>query len=314
MIKRKLIIDCDAGVDDAFAIMLALSREDTEVIAITCVGGNTSLDQVCINVMKTLECCQRTDIPVFKGAGKPLIAKHEPSASHFHGYDGLGDSSNLKTPDMSLLQKEHAVDALIRLANDDVTLVALGPLTNLALASRLDPDFSKRLRKTVIMGGNCEAKGNDGKPCAEFNFHSDPEAAFVTLNEFECPLSLVTWEICLKHYFEWEFFEKLTSQASNKSKFLKSISKLSADFYKQRKDGFGYHYVCCDLLAMGVAVQPDIVTRQALVHATVELNGHYTTGQMAVDWLGALSRPPTMKLVQEVDMAKYSEMVMSSVM
>jgi len=76
MSKRKFIIDCDAGVDDAFALIFALSRDDIDIVAVTCVGGNTGLDQVCINVMKVLEVCKRTDVPVYKGAGKPLISKY----------------------------------------------------------------------------------------------------------------------------------------------------------------------------------------------------------------------------------------------
>jgi len=105
---------------------------------------------------------------------------------------------------MSRLQPEHAVDALIRLTTDnpgEITLVALAPLTNIALACRLDPLFVKKLKNVVIMGGNFEAKGNDTRVCAEFNFHSDVESAFVCLNELKSPVSIVTWRyrVCTMH-------------------------------------------------------------------------------------------------------------------
>jgi inosine-uridine nucleoside N-ribohydrolase len=163
----------------------------------------------------------------------------------------------------------------------------------------------KNLKNVVIMGGNCEAKGNDDRVCAEFNFHTDVESASICLNELTCPISIVTWETCLSHGFSWEFYDKLVSQETDKSNFFKKIMKDSANVYKQRKYGYGAFYTCCDLLAMAVAVQPDVVKKETHVHATVELSGHHTRGQMVIDWTGSLKKQPNLMLVQECNMDKY---------
>lgn len=311
--KRKLIIDCDAGIDDAQAILIALSQE-VEVLAITCVAGNVELDNVCANVLKVLELCGRTDIPVYKGSTCSLLGD-VTSASHFHGLDGLGDAEGIPDPDTTLLKSEHAVNALIRLINDhpsEITLVAIGPLTNVALACRLDPCISSKLKELVIMGGNIEAKGNVSVS-AEFNFHSDVEAACVVLNEFASPITLVTWEVCLNHAFSWDFCDVYCSQGTSKSHFVKKISDKSTRFYKKMYAGMGKGKTICDCLAMVVALQPESVSKETSVYATVERHGHLTRGQMVVDWRGTLGKKPNVKMVQEVDMESFKALMMKSV-
>jgi len=313
MAKRKLIIDCDAGIDDAQAILLALSQ-DVEVLAITCVAGNTPIDKVCVNVLKVLEVCDRTDIPVYKGATGPLLGDFKGSASHFHGLDGLGDVEDIPHPDMSLLKSEHAVNALIRLINEhpgEITLVPIGPLTNIALACRLDPGICSKLKDVVIMGGNIEARGNT-YVSAEFNFHFDVEAAHIVLNEVTSPISLVTWEVCLKHTFSWDFYDSYCGQGTKKSHFAKKITNLSASFYKKKYVGMGRGYTSCDPLAMSVAVQPEIVTKETSVYATLELHGQLTRGQMVVDWRGHLGKKPNVRIVEEVNIEAHKALMMKS--
>ncbi|KAL9981520.1 hypothetical protein ACROYT_G010228 [Oculina patagonica] len=317
MAKTKLIIDCDAGIDDAQAILLALSAEDVEVVAITCVAGNTPLDKVCVNVLKVLELCNRTDIPVFKGATGPLLGDLKDSASHFHGVDGMGDVEDIPHPDMSLLKSEHAVNALIRLVDQhpgEITLVPIGPLTNIALACRLDPNIASKLKNVVIMGGNYEAKGNTSVS-AEFNFHFDVEAAHVVLNQLTCPVSMVTWEFSLNHAFPWEFYDHYCGQGTKKSDFAQKISNITSTFYKKKRthSHFGEGYTCCDPLAVAVAVQPEIVTKETSVYATIELHGHLTRGQMVVDWRGHLGQKPNVKIVQEVNLEAHKALMMKSV-
>lgn len=119
----------------------------------------------------------------------------------FHGYNGLNDVEFDTEPETGLLRKEHACEALKKLITahqDQVTLVALGPLTNLAMAFKLDENLSRQLKELVIMGGNTESIGNVEK-CAEFNFHWDPEAAFVVLDLVQCPTFVVGWEACFKY-------------------------------------------------------------------------------------------------------------------
>lgn len=313
MTKKKLIIDCDTGIDDAQAILIALSQ-DVEVLAITCVAGNVTVENVCVNVLKVLEVCERTDIPVYKGATCSMLGELTP-ASHFHGHDGLGDAEGIPYPDMSLLKSEHAVNALIRLVNEypgEITLVAMGPLTNIALACRLDPSICSKLKDLVIMGGNIEAKGNMFVS-AEFNFHADVEAAYVVLNEVTSPISLVTWEVCLNHAFALDFCDVYNSQGTRKSHFAKKISRKSIEFYKKELAGMGIGYTNCDCLAMVVAVQPDIVSKETSVYASVERHGHLTLGQMVVDWRGHLGKKHNVMIVQEVDMESFKDLMIKSV-
>ncbi|KAI1899861.1 hypothetical protein AGOR_G00066130 [Albula goreensis] len=130
---KKLIVDVDCGVDDAQAIMIALAAPDVKVLGITCVHGNTTVENVCKNALRVLKACQRLEIPVFCGASKPILGK-TLSAGHFHGQDGLGDSPDPDAPGLEMVQKEGAVAAMIRIANEhpgEVSLVATAPLTAL---------------------------------------------------------------------------------------------------------------------------------------------------------------------------------------
>uniref|UniRef100_A0A3P8TYV9 Si:ch211-201h21.5 n=1 Tax=Amphiprion percula TaxID=161767 RepID=A0A3P8TYV9_AMPPE len=189
MAKKLLIIDTDCGIDDAQAIMMALAAPDVEVLGITCVFGNTAVENVCQNVLKVLSVCDFfLQIPVFRGSAGPLVGPANTVRDHF-GTDGLGDVLKDKDPRWEeKIQREHAVSAMIRLVSENqnqVSLMAIGPLTNLALAVRLDPGFPQKLKDLYIMGGNMEGKGNVTL-CAEFNFAMDPESAYIVLEEFLC--------------------------------------------------------------------------------------------------------------------------------
>ncbi|XP_077981831.1 uncharacterized protein LOC144436845 [Glandiceps talaboti] len=206
----KLVIDCDAGIDDAQAIMMAVSRPNVEILAITCVKGNVAVRQVCRNVLKVLDACdQLQKIPVYQGAESPLISRDDLKPTDFHGKDGLGNVPFIETPGDQYVSDGHAVNKLIELVKlhpGELTIVALGPLTNLALAQRLYPDFSKRVKMISVMGGNIEGVGNIAIS-AEFNFFMDVEAAHIILNDFQCPLYISSWELCLKSCVEYSVKE-----------------------------------------------------------------------------------------------------------
>ncbi|MCJ7518950.1 MAG: nucleoside hydrolase, partial [Anaerolineaceae bacterium] len=172
---KKLVIDTDAGVDDAQAILLAFGYKDAEIVAFTTVNGNVDVSKTTANVLKVLDLVGK-DVPVYRGCESPLVA--EPHhASYVHGEDGLGDCgipNSKRQP-----EKKHAVLALVDLANENpgqLNLVAIGPLTNLAVALQLDPDLPKKYADLTIMGGAIYAKGNTNIT-AEFNIFVDPEAA-----------------------------------------------------------------------------------------------------------------------------------------
>ncbi|XP_044055311.1 probable uridine nucleosidase 1 isoform X3 [Siniperca chuatsi] len=205
MAKKQVIIDTDCGIDDAQAIMMALAAPNIQIVGVTCVFGNAAVENVCQNVLRVLSICEREGIPVFQGAGGPLVGASNPLSDHF-GSDGLGDVIENKDPQWEeKIQSEHAVNAMIRLVTENqkqVSLVALGPLTNLALAVRLDPCFPQKLKDLYIMGGNMEGIGNVTL-CAEFNFAKDPESAYIVLEEFLCPTYLASWEYSCRNALTW---------------------------------------------------------------------------------------------------------------
>ncbi|KAG7261165.1 hypothetical protein CRUP_011994, partial [Coryphaenoides rupestris] len=143
-------------------------------------------------------------IPVYRGCAEPLLGA-VLEASHFHGEDGLGDAPDPQAPGLDGLQPGGAVEAIIRLVNEnpgEVHLVATGPLTNLALAVKLDPALPDKLKALFIMGGNIESRGNK-TVCGEFNFVADPEAAFIVLTRFRCRTFIASWEFCARSQLPW---------------------------------------------------------------------------------------------------------------
>ena len=156
-VPLKLVIDSDPGIDDCHAIMMALSHPNVKILGISIVSGNTSLVNGLRNIHYLLHTLNRSDIPIFRGAERALDGRRK-YAPHVHGEDGFGNVSKDKQIDLDLLSDEPAVVALVRLAREnrgELVIVAIGPLTNLFLAHRIDPEFSRNIKYLYIMGGNC---------------------------------------------------------------------------------------------------------------------------------------------------------------
>src|SRR5258706_6444648 len=189
---QRFIIDTDPGVDDAHAILMALAHPDTKVEALTTVNGNVGVDKTTANALKILDVAE-ADVPVYPGCAAPLVVESR-DASYVHGTDGLGDAGFPESKRKP--ESEHASNALVRMANEspgEITLVAIGPLTNLAVALRLDPDLPSKFKKLLIMGGAIHSRGNVENVTAEFNIWADPEAAHVVLTSWPV-LSILSWE------------------------------------------------------------------------------------------------------------------------
>ncbi|XP_067107686.1 inosine-uridine preferring nucleoside hydrolase isoform X1 [Osmerus mordax] len=317
MSQKKLLVDVDSGVDDAQAIMLALAQPHVQLLGITCVHGNTSVENVCRNTLRVLQACDRLEIPVFRGAARSILGIHVHGGD-FHGKDGLGDVPDPDAPGLEMVQKEGAVSAMIRIINEnpgEISLVATAPLTNLAMAVRLDPSIPSKLKGLYIMGGNTDSRGNT-TVCGEFNFAADPEAAYIVLNDFLCPTYLSCWEFTCYSKLPWEFCDAWLAQDTKKARFMARIFRHSMDqslserSQKEMVDGLGF--VSCDSYAMAAAVDDAFVTACDHVVVSVELAGTHTRGMMVLDTLGLLEKTHKAFIMKKVDLEKFKKMMMDA--
>ncbi|HEY6985331.1 MAG TPA: nucleoside hydrolase [Rhodanobacteraceae bacterium] len=300
-----LLIDTDPGVDDALAILMAHAH--ASVAGLTVVGGNVGLAHTTRNALKLVETIG-ADTPVFPGCATPLV-QDAPGAGFVHGEDGFGDTGYFTAS--RLPEEEHAANAIVRLARErpgELTLVALAPLTNLALALRLDPTLPQRVARLVVMGGAVNGRGNTDRVPAEFNIGFDPEAAHVVFSSWPT-LDLVDWEACLRHTFDFARFDAWLAAGDARAGFYAAISRKVRAFNRTRgRPGI----VSADALAMAVALDPGIVTRVESHHVAVEMTGAATRGALVVDWQDRLGRVANARIVLDVDRARFEELAARS--
>ena len=215
---KKIILDCDPGHDDAVALLLALGNPEIELIGVTTVGGNQSLDKVTHNARAVLEKAHATDIPVYAGCDRPIVRPQEVAAS-IHGETGL-DGVELPVPTRPLEDKhavKYIVDTIMNSEPGTITLVPTGPLTNIALACRLEPRIVERVKEVVLMGGGYHV-GN-WSAVAEFNIKVDPEAAHIVFNE-PWPLTMVGLDLTHQALCTPEVEEKIKALGTEASEFV----------------------------------------------------------------------------------------------
>ncbi|XP_015253650.1 PREDICTED: inosine-uridine preferring nucleoside hydrolase-like [Cyprinodon variegatus] len=196
-----------------------------------------------------------------------------------------------------------------------VCLVATAPLTNLALAVRMDPSLPRKLKGLYIMGGNTESRGNI-TVCGEFNFTSDPEAAYIVLNDYQCPTYLACWEFTCYNKLPWEFCDAWLAQNTHKARFMAKIFRHSIEASKtdrfEREFIAGSGLISCDSYAMAAAVDDSFIIESDQFPVSVELMGHNTRGMMIVDTLGLLNKTHKAFIIKKVDMEKFKRMMMAA--
>jgi purine nucleosidase len=278
--KKKFILDCDPGIDDALAILLLTNSPEISLEAITTVSGNVPINKTSVNALKTLEAIGITNVPVYKGASFPL--KRKPiRAYHVHGRDGLGDT-NLPTPTRLNVERESAIDFLVRTirrsSGGEYTLVSTGPLTNTALAIKRYADFSKKLKKLVLMGGAYGVTqygfGNDS-PVAEFNVLADPEAARIVFNSGG-NITAVGLDVTTnpKSVMSNHLYEIIGKVQNKRAKFVYSICSKIIKILGNLQ----LH----DPMAAAVAVDPSLA-ETVFLGVDVETKGDLTLGETVAD-------------------------------
>ncbi len=270
MARTRVVIDTDPGVDDAIAILVALASPELDVVALTTVAGNVDLERTTRNARRLVELSGRSDVVVAAGCAAPLagVAVH---ASEVHGNDGLGD---LEWDEPSVpLAKEHAVEVLRSLIEEEpLTIVAIGPLTNLALLLELYPDVERRVERVVIMGG-ASFEGNV-TPAAEFNIWFDPEAA-ERVFAAAWPITLMPLDLTHQAMFndaDLAYLRELGSDVGRRcAAMLEPYAAHHDQWYGQRD------IIMHDATAVYELIEPGAITTQA-VSVTVETGGQYSRG------------------------------------
>lgn len=277
--KIPLLIDTDPGVDDALALLMAFADARHEVVGLTVTAGNVGLEHTCANALKLCEVAGREDVPVYAGAADPLVYPAE-DAAHVHGRDGFGDVG--LAPAKRGLEAEHAALAILRLSHQyagELLLVALGPLTNIALALKLDPTLPQRVRRFVVMGGAINGHGNI-TPVAEFNIAFDPEAAHLVFSMFP-HTEVADWEATIAHGLLHRDVEQWLAADTGKARFYELISRQTRLW---SEDSRGEYWYAADALAMAWVLQPEGATRIEQRPLAVELAGVRSRGATVVDW------------------------------
>jgi inosine-uridine nucleoside N-ribohydrolase len=281
-----ILFDCDPGHDDAIALLLALASPELEVLGVTTVAGNTTLPKTTANALRVLELAGRSDIPVAAGCDRPLV-RDLVVAEHVHGETGL-DGPMLPPPGGSTVET-HAVDFLanqIRDSKEPVTLVPVGPLTNIALLLSRYPGIEEGVKEIVLMGGAI-GTGNY-TPAAEFNIYVDPEAAH---RVFHCgiPLTMIGLDVTHQALLDQSHAEELRGSGAI-GKFVAELLDFFITHHPRSyasRSGVPIH----DALAVAHLIWPDLVTTEH-VAATVDIESTLCRGRTVVDLWGVTSATP----------------------
>lgn len=305
MNRRKIIMDCDPGHDDAIAIILAAAQPKLEILAITTVSGNAEIEKTTQNALQICDLISLHDVVVSKGASEPLVRIRE-TAPGIHGDSGL-DGPKMPEPSRSW-SEEHGVDTIIRLVKESaepVTLLPTGPLTNIALALTKAPEIKNNIEEIVIMGGG--TFGN-WTPTAEFNIWADPEAAKKVFDS-GIPTVVMGLDITHQALATKEVIEEVNKIDNNVAKIVGELLVFFASTYKEMFDfdGAPVH----DVLTVAYCIAPELFKTKD-VNIVVETKGEYTAGTTLVDLHGVTGREINAKFGLELDVDGFWKLMIDA--
>jgi purine nucleosidase len=320
--SKKIIIDTDPGTDDAMALMLALNSPELDVRAITVVPGNVTAAQGLENALRMVSLANRCDIPVAAGAQHPLFQKLI-TAEFWHGRNGL---ANIELPASKCkVDARYGPDLIIELvhaAPHEITLVPVGPLSNIALAVEKDPSIVPLVKEVILMGGSIT--GGNVNAAAEANIYNDPEAAQIVF-QAGWPLTMVGLDVAEKTLLGKKHLEQLAQTHGPINDFIYKVASYLVDLSAHYNSPGTAMY---DPLAVGVAIDSSLVTAPAM-HVDVETRGEFTRGETVANRRGYIERnvlrgdhyviegvdkvEPNAKVCTEVDADRFLQMFVSRI-
>lgn len=297
------MIDTDPGVDDALTILLAMASPEIHLEALAITQGNVTVEKGTRNALAVLELLNANGIPVAQGTSLPMVGPLLAS-DRVHGISGLGEA-NLPEPKTKPVP-QHAIDYLIErfLAEPgEISLFAIGPLTNIALAIRKEPRFAEAVKETVIMGGAIREGGNI-TPQAEFNIYCDPHAAHVVFHS-GIPITLIPLDVTHKCMLYTEQIKQLSVQDSPVSRFVTDATATYLNFTKSKTgvDGCALH----DPLTLATAIAPELLTFEKH-YVDVDISSSPSMGSTFADFYGNTGNPANMKIALDVRGKKFVDL------
>jgi len=306
-VSKRIILDCDPGHDDAVAILLAAGCPEIELVAITTVAGNQTLEKTTLNARRVCTVAGIHDVPIVPGCWRPRV-RPQVTAGEIHGASGL-DGPVFGEPTVPA-RSEHAVDYLVRTlmaGGEDITLVPTGPLTNIAAALTREARIAGRTREVVLMGG-AYTRGNS-TPAAEFNIFADPEAAAVVFG-VGWPLTMVGLDLTHQAIATGQVMERIRSIGTDVSRMVTGLLEFYGASYRRSGiagEGPPVHDPC----AVARVARPDLFeVRDAFV--AVETRGEWTSGMTVTDFSGSLGRPANAKVATTLDAAGFWDLTLSA--
>jgi pyrimidine-specific ribonucleoside hydrolase len=303
----RILIDCDPGHDDMMALMLACASSELELAGVTTVAGNQTGEKTYRNALRTLTLIGRTDIPVARGADKPLL-RALTVAPEIHGVSGL-DGADLPEPRFQGIA-ESAASFLVRTimgSKEPLTLVPTGPLTNVALALLQEPKLAGKLERIVLMGG--AVADSNISPAAEFNIYVDPEAAKVVFGS-GIPIVMVGLDVTNKALLS---FADIDEMASWKGRVSRVVAPLLRFFAQANRDIFGFAGAPLhDALAVAHLLRPEVI-RTRRMNVEIETVGEFTRGRTVADVYGISGRVPNAEVALELNLPLFREMLFAAI-
>ena len=298
----KVILDTDPGIDDALAFVLLKAMPEVQLQAITVTHGNTTVEKCTTNALKLVELLGMQDIPVAIGANQPLV-KALSVAEETHGDTGLGHAV-LPPPTITAVN-ENAANLIIEIVNanpGEITILCIGPVTNLALALLKEPSLRKKIKNVLSMAGTIHYPGN-ATPSSEYNVFCDPESFDILLRS-GIDLTIVPLDVTYQCLFTKDHVARLKGARTDIAEFIDRSTAFYMEFHAEYQGIQG----CAinDPLAAAILVKPELVTFRDY-YLDIELHGDFTTAKISADHFNATGNPPNAKVAMEVDVEAFMD-------